>query len=78
MWFESQGYPTFEQPVFSQQPIQSLIYQLIEPMSSLLYPTLPLESDLHQVVESMQSSINPTLPLDSEFPTSHIFFTASS
>ena len=51
---------------------------VIEPMSSLVNPTLPLESDFHEVVESIPLSISPTLPLESEVSTSHNFFTASS
>ena len=51
---------------------------MIEPMSSLVNPTLPSESDFDEVVESTPVSINPTLPLESEVSTSHIFFSASS
>ena len=50
---------------------------MIEPISSLVNPTLPLESDFHKAVESIPLSINPTLPLESEVSSSHIFFTAS-
>ena len=51
---------------------------MIEPMSSLVNPTLPSESDFHAAVELILVLINPTLPLESEVCTSHIFFTASS
>ena len=50
---------------------------VIEPMSSLVNPTLPSESDFHEAVESISLSINPTLPLESEVSASHIFFTSS-
>ena len=40
---------------------------MIEPMSSLVNPTLPSESDFHEVVESVPLSINPTLPSESDF-----------
>ena len=48
---------------------------VIEPMSSLVNPTL---REFNEVVEFIPLSINPTLPLESEVSTSHIFFTASS
>ena len=51
---------------------------VIEPMSSLVNPTLPTESDFDEAVESISVLINPTLPLESEVSASHIFFTASS
>ena len=51
---------------------------MIEPMSSLVNPTLPSESDFHEVVESIPLSINFTLTLESEVSSIHIFFTANS
>ena len=51
---------------------------MIEPISSLVNPTLPMESEFDEAVESISVSINPTLPLESEVSASHIFFTASS
>ena len=51
---------------------------VIEPMPSLVNPTLPSESDFHEAVELIPSSINPTLLLESEMYASHIFITASS
>ena len=51
---------------------------VIEPMSSLVNPTLPSESEFHEVVESIPFSINPTLPLESEVSAGHIFFTTNS
>ena len=51
---------------------------VIEPMSSLVNPTLPSESDFHEAVESISISFNPTFPLESEVSASHIFFTTSS
>ena len=77
MWYESQGYSSPKQHVTSQQPIQPLVDQLVEPMQFLVNPTLPLEIDLHQVVESMPYSINPTLPLKSELYASNVLFISS-
>ena len=51
---------------------------MIEPMSSLVNPTLPSESDFHESVESVPFFINPTLPLESEVSSIHIFLTTSS
>ena len=51
---------------------------VIEPMSSLLNPTLPSESEFHEAVESVPLLINFTLPLESEVFDSHILFTSSS
>ena len=51
---------------------------VIEPMSSLVNPTLPTKSDFDELIESISVSINTTLPLESEVFASHIFFTASS
>ena len=51
---------------------------VIEPMPSLVNPTLPMETDFDEVVESLPLLINPTLPLESEVSASHIFFTSSS
>ena len=51
---------------------------VIEPISSLVNPTLPSKSDFHEAVESIPLLINPILPLESEVSTSHIFFTAIS
>ena len=45
---------------------------MIEPMPSLVNPTLPVESDFDEAVELISVSINPTLPLDSEVSASHI------
>ena len=93
MWSKTQDFPSPEQPIVSQQPTQPLVDQVIkqildlvdptllsvviEPMSSLVNPTLPSESDFHQAIESIPVSINPTLPLESDVSTSHIFFTAN-
>ena len=51
---------------------------VIEPMPSLVNPTLPSESDFHEAVELIPLSINPTLALEGEVFSSHIFFTSSS
>ena len=51
---------------------------MIEPMSSLVNPTLPSESDFHESVELIPLSINPTLALESEVSSSHILFTSIS
>ena len=51
---------------------------MIEPIPSLVNPTLPSESDFHEAIELIPSSINPTLLLESEMPASHIFLTACS
>ena len=66
MWSKSQGYLTSEQSVVSQQPIEPSVDQVVEPMRSLVNPTLPLESDLYQVIETMSSLVNPTLPSESD------------
>ena len=50
---------------------------VIEPMSSLVNPTLPSETDFHEAVESSSLSINPALPLESKVSASHIFFSTS-
>ena len=67
MWFETQGFPSPKQPIVSQQPTQTLVDQVVKPISALVYPTLPLESDLYHVIEPMPSLVNPTLPLESDF-----------
>ena len=61
VWSETQGYPAPEQPIFSQQPTQTLADQVVKPISSLVQPTLLLESDPY-VIEPMSSLVNPTLP----------------
>ena len=89
-WFH--GHPIFEhptQPLVDQavEPISDLVDStllsksdpdVIEPIPSLVNPTLPMESDFDEVVESISVLINPTLPLESEVSSSHIFFNASS
>ena len=61
------GHLVVEQPKFSQQPIQPSVDQVVEPMSSLVNPTLPSESDLYHAIEPMQSLVAPTLPSKSDF-----------
>ena len=63
--------------VHPNKPLENDPY-VIEPMSSLVNPTLSLDSDFHEAVESIPLSINPTLPLESELYASSIFFTTSS
>ena len=43
MWSETQEFPSPEQPIVSQQPTQPLVDQVVEPISSLVDPTLLLE-----------------------------------
>ena len=66
MWSETQYFPSPEQPIVSQQPTQPLVDQVVEPISTLVDPTLLLESDPH-VIEPMSSLVNPTLPSESDF-----------
>ena len=66
MWSKTQEFPSLEQPIVSPQPTQPLVDQLVEPISSLVDPTLISESDPH-VIEPMSSLVNPTLPSESEF-----------
>ena len=66
MWSETQEFPSPKQPIVSQQPTQPLVYQVFEPMSSLVDPTLLSESDPY-VIEPMSSLVNPTLPSESDF-----------
>ena len=61
VWSETQGYPAPEQPIFSQQPTQPLVYQVVEPISALVDPTLLSEID-PDVIEPMSYLVNPTLP----------------
>ena len=51
MWSKCQGCPTLERPMVFQQPIQPLVYQVIEPVQYVVNLTLHLDSDLHQVIE---------------------------
>ena len=67
MWSETQAFTSPKQPIVSQQPTQPLFDQVVEPISSLVDPTLLLESDLYQVIEPMQSLVNLTLPSESDF-----------
>ena len=66
MWSETQEFPSPEKPIVSQQPNQPLVYQVVEPISALVNPTLLLESD-PIVIEPMSSLVNPTLPSESDF-----------
>ena len=54
MWFETQKFPSPEQPIVSQQPTQPLVDQVVEQISYLVDPTLLLESD-PDVIEPMSS-----------------------
>jgi len=47
-----------------------LVDKVVEPMQSLVDPTLPLESE---VIESMQSSIDPISPSEIDAPTAEVF-----
>ena len=66
MWFETQEFPSLEQPIVSQQPIQPLVDQVVEPISDLVDPTLLSESDPY-VIEPMSPLVNPTLPSESDY-----------
>ena len=66
MWFETQEFPSPEQPIVSHQPTQPLVDQVVEPILALVDPTLLSESD-PDVIEPMSHLVNPTLPLESEF-----------
>ena len=61
MWSKTQDFPSLEQPIVSQKPTQPLVDQVVEPISSLVDPTLLSESDPN-VIEPMSSLVNPTLP----------------
>ena len=63
---QTQEFPSPEQPIFSQQPTQPLVDQVVEPISDLVDPTLLSESD-PDVIEPMSSLVNPTLPTESDF-----------
>ena len=52
--------------IVSQQPTQPLVDQVVEPISTLVNPTLLSESD-PDVIKPMSSLVNPTLPLESDF-----------
>ena len=45
VWSNTQEFPSPEKPIVSQQPNQPLVYQVVEPISALVNPTLLLESD---------------------------------
>ena len=62
MWSETQEFTSPGQPIVSQQPTQPLVDQVVEPISSLVDPTLLSESD-----PQISSLVNPTLPSKSEF-----------
>ena len=69
MWSETQGFPSLEQPVVSQQPTQPLVDLVVEPSQYLVHPfapkgcIIPSEIDPY-VIEPMSSLVNPTLPLE--------------
>ena len=66
VWSKTQEFPSPEQPIVSQQPIQPLVDQVVEPISDLVDPTLLSESD-PDVIEQMSSLVNPTLASESDF-----------
>ena len=66
VWSKTQEFPSPEQPIFSQQATQTLVDQVVEPISTLVDPTLLSESDPN-VIEPMSSLFNPTLPSESDF-----------
>ena len=66
MWFETQEFPSPEQPILCQQPTQPLVDQVVEQILGLVDPTLLSESD-PDVIEPMSSLLNPTLPSESDF-----------
>ena len=66
MWFETQEFPSLEQPIVSQQTTQPLVDQVVKQISALFDPTLLSESDPN-VIKPMSSLVNPTLPSESDF-----------
>ena len=66
MWYETQEFPSPEQPIVSQRPTQPLVDQVVESILALVNPTLILESD-PDVIEPMSPLVNPTIPLESDF-----------
>ena len=66
MWSKTQGFPSLEQPIVSQQPTQPLVDQVVKQISYLVDPTLLSKSD-PDVIEPMSSSVNPILPSESDF-----------
>ena len=59
MWSETQGFPSPEQPVVSQPSTQPFVDQVVEPISTLVDPTLLSESDPY-VIEPMSSLVDPS------------------
>ena len=66
MWFETQEFPSLEQPIVSQKPTQPLVDEVVKPISYLVDPTL-LSKSGPDVIEPMSSLVNPTLPSESDF-----------
>ena len=66
MWYETQEFTSPEQPIVSQQPTQTLVDQVVGPITALLDTTLLSESDPN-VIKPMSSLVNPTLPSESDF-----------
>ena len=66
MLSESQGFPSPEQPIVSQQPTQPLFNLVVKPSQYFPHPTIISESDPY-VIEPISYLVNPTLPSESDF-----------
>ena len=66
MWSNTQEFPSPKKPIVSQQTTQTLVDQVVKPISALVDPTLLSKSDPN-VIEPMSFLVNPTLPSESDF-----------
>ena len=70
VWSMSEGTSVPELSIDSLQSDQPLVDKVVEPMQSLVDPTLPSESE---VIESMQYSTDPISPSEIDAPTTEVF-----
>ena len=70
MWSMSEGTFVLELSIDSLQSDQNLVDKVVEPMQSLVNPTLPSESE---VIESMQSLTDPISPLETDAHVPEVF-----